>query len=1032
MATRQLLEDFEAICGHDGSFCVYRGLIERLVATCQALKERNTSELRQLDYELEITDILRLLQSTRRCYGQSTELFKQFKTLEALREFVEVPQRAKFVLGLHDRVDTLLARFCQDFGYLEAVKSGDVWSRDCKHQLLYFKHVIGASGVFNSQLKEAGDQGLQPQLRELYELVLFWAKQPARLTAGELQLLNEVAQLMAKTEIFQHYEGDSIPAGLVRREHVAMIKKSSLPDWRRPHVSRTQLPGNLDSKEDILKWRIPVHEVQLDHVHPAAQNNRVRIGAWLDTPVVLQKVSQIHQQLGDAEFEKVAKQWIALNHPNVIKVYGLCGDHTFVTEYAANGELSDYLNEQRRSSGAKSPKLVWQKLLEAAQGLLYLHERGLAHGDLKTERLLVSSDGIVKLSGFGSLGVLQEGKANDERLSADVFAFGMCIIQLVDGHVTPAKWAKVLPQQPQGFTTEQWRLVRHMRNPVPQERLTISAVVHDIKQFVIELSMSVQPPTSSRSLSKQFESNLETIRHSGERASSIDQGFSAVLDMSKQLEMRLSDVADQLRLEASSCIEGSGRSRRLSYAVQSWMSIASRAQLLLAGIPGYFNTNRAVRLAVGRKSAHRVYEMHRELDQFVSSTRLRTLVDSTCTNDCHCHWEQSWNALRRQQVQVLCEAVSDVSQALKELEDVSDNLDSTSWLRQAEGFWAVLEFERLRYSSSYTVEELTTIEHAASEIAKAISDQRSPPLILPEWFLPPYEVDSRMEQKTLGSGAFGSVHESTWLDSPVVIKRVLRSSTRGAKNTPSDGEAIFKHEADIWSSLTHPHVIALFGACHVGQPFFVCEYAAKGTLTDFLKESTGTSTGRILAWEKLYQAALGLEFLHERGVVHADLKGDNILIGEDGRAKLTDFGLSSVASDTSSSSGSPIGALRWKAPECMGANGQLGTFASDIFSLGMCIIEAITGVFPWGRELPDAAVSFHVRRGRLPPAAGSFTSSQWSLIQEMCQLHPKDRPGIQLVVRALRLTAEHEKLQEFVSELRRIEEQPDVEGEPTS
>ncbi|KAF4036943.1 Protein kinase domain [Phytophthora infestans] len=108
----------------------------------------------------------------------------------------------------------------------------------------------------------------------------------------------------------------------------------------------------------------------------------------------------------------------------------------------------------------------------------------------------------------------------------------------------------------------------------------------------------------------------------------------------------------------------------------------------------------------------------------------------------------------------------------------------------------------------------------------------------------------------------------------------------------------------------------------------------------------------VKAWEKLYEAALGLEFLHERGVVHADLKGDNILIGEDGCAKLTDFGLSAVVSDGANSSTSPVGALRWKAPECMGTSGKPATFASDIFSLGMCIIEAITWELSVGTRAP--------------------------------------------------------------------------------
>ncbi|KAL3661165.1 hypothetical protein V7S43_013774 [Phytophthora oleae] len=200
-------------------------------------------------------------------------------------------------------------------------------TRDCKQQLQYFKFVVAVWKDLNDQLKEAADQGLKPQLHELYELVLFWTKQPARLTAGELQLLNEVAQVMTKTGLFEDYEGsDSLPAGLVHGDHLAMVKKSSLLDWRRSHVSRKQLPVSLNPGEYIPKWRIPEHEVQMDHLHPSAQQNRrVRLGTWLDTPVVIQKVSPIQQQLGNAEFEEVAKRWIALNHPNIIKLYGLCG-----------------------------------------------------------------------------------------------------------------------------------------------------------------------------------------------------------------------------------------------------------------------------------------------------------------------------------------------------------------------------------------------------------------------------------------------------------------------------------------------------------------------------------------------------------------------------------------------------------------------------------------------------------------------------------------------------------------------------------
>ncbi|KAF4318880.1 hypothetical protein BBO99_00006099 [Phytophthora kernoviae] len=100
---------------------------------------------------------------------------------------------------------------------------------------------------------------------------------------------------------------------------------------------------------------------------------------------------------------------------------------------------------------------------------------------------------------------------------------------------------------------------------------------------------------------------------------------------------------------------------------------------------------------------------------------------------------------------------------------------------------------------------------------------------------------------------------------------------------------MFQHEMVLWFKLNHPHVVKLFGGCHVGTPFFVCEEAKNGPLDKYLKQHPDK------IWQKLYEAALGLEYLHARGIVHRDLKCDNILVGSDGNAKLADFGLSAFA-----------------------------------------------------------------------------------------------------------------------------------------
>ncbi|EGZ30613.1 hypothetical protein PHYSODRAFT_378116, partial [Phytophthora sojae] len=195
--------------------------------------------------------------------------------------------------------------------------------------------------------------------------------------------------------------------------------------------------------------------------------------------------------------------------------------------------------------------------------------------------------------------------------------------------------------------------------------------------------------------------------------------------------------------------------------------------------------------------------------------------------------------------------------------------------------------------------------------------------------------------------------------------------------------AAFLREVDIWFGFSHPHVVRLFGACHVGRPFFVCEYATNGTLVRYLRKHPND------LWQKLHETALGVQYLHARGVVHGDLKGSNIVIGSDKKAKVTDFGLSINADDVSDPRIS--GASHWVAPECFIRNDSRPTFASDIYSLGMCIVEALRACLPWG-SLGNTVVKQHVRQGKLPsPSPLICLGKQWELVQRMCAFEPEKR-----------------------------------------
>lgn len=163
---------------------------------------------------------------------------------------------------------------------------------------------------------------------------------------------------------------------------------------------------------------------------------------------------------------------------------------------------------------------------------------------------------------------------------------------------------------------------------------------------------------------------------------------------------------------------------------------------------------------------------------------------------------------------------------------------------------------------------------------------------------------------------------------------------------------MFMNEVEIWHKLRHPNIVQLYKACHVGNPFFVREYAANGTLSDFLFRKKDPAK----TWEKLFEAARGLQYLHEKHkVVHADLKCNNILVGGttsagDGPAKLTDFGLSLEVSESRDPIAEEVGAIQWKAPEVIEGKTR-GSLASDVYSIwhvhtGSCEGRAAVGQFP--------------------------------------------------------------------------------------
>ncbi|GMF12404.1 unnamed protein product [Phytophthora lilii] len=158
-------------------------------------------------------------------------------------------------------------------------------------------------------------------------------------------------------------------------------------------------------------------------------------------------------------------------------------------------------------------------------------------------------------------------------------------------------------------------------------------------------------------------------------------------------------------------------------------------------------------------------------------------------------------------------------------------------------------------------------------------------------------------------------------------------------------------------------------------------------------------------WTLLYQAALGLEYLHERGIIHGDLRCSNILIGSDGLAKLTNLGwsLSTTTSGLDRRS-TTVGSMRWQPPEVLKC--ERLSFASDIYSLGMCIVESVTRKMPWDRRDTDlvrteSKLKWYPEDGSWCFAPDCPHENARRLVWRMCCHNPHKRACLYSVVKEL-------------------------------
>lgn len=240
--------------------------------------------------------------------------------------------------------------------------------------------------------------------------------------------------------------------------------------------------------------------------------------------------------------------------------------------------------------------------------------------------------------------------------------------------------------------------------------------------------------------------------------------------------------------------------------------------------------------------------------------------------------------------------------------------------------------------------------------------------------------------RTIGEGGMANVYlaHDIILDRDVAVK-ILRGDLAGDEKFVRR----FQREAIAASSLSHPNIVEMYDVGEDdGKYFIVMEYIEGRTLKSLIKRRGALTLSEVI--DIMLQLTSGLACAHESYIIHRDIKPQNVLILDDGRVKITDFGIAmALNSNELTQTNSVMGSVHYLPPEQ--ANGNGATIKSDIYSTGILMYELLTGKIPFKG---DNAVEIAIKQMKDP-------------IPSVCEENPEVPQSIENII--LKATAKNPK-----------------------
>jgi eukaryotic-like serine/threonine-protein kinase len=246
-----------------------------------------------------------------------------------------------------------------------------------------------------------------------------------------------------------------------------------------------------------------------------------------------------------------------------------------------------------------------------------------------------------------------------------------------------------------------------------------------------------------------------------------------------------------------------------------------------------------------------------------------------------------------------------------------------------------------------------------------------------------YHVVSR-----IAHGGMADIYEAIDIvNRRTITLKVMREDMMG---NPLNVER-FQRECVAAASLNNPNIVKVYGQGTVdGRPYMANEYIKGQTLRDKLNFSGTHFLSPLESCEVMLQLTSGVQYIHEHGILHRDIKPDNLFYLSDGSIKISDFGISTAVGEKAVGD-AVSGTVYYTAPEIL-MGGEAG-IASDIYSMGIVFYEVLTGTVPFDGATPEEVAIMQIKKHFPEPskAIPSIPKSIDKIVVKACRKRPEER-----------------------------------------